>query len=458
MPIAEGTGMVRGAKANAERRGGERLERRGRLRGRLNLFQAMVLRWRDLHPYVAVHMVGVAHRLESARLREHLGERLEAAGLARIEIDRESKRYEFRPGPAAIDLTVLTGGDDPREVARAEIERQLNGAFPRDGLFTPFRFFAVDAGTHFDLGIAYDHFVAGGDSIAVLLERLVDGYVPAMRGSAAWSPRRYPRTYRRLFLRDLGYALRGFGRVRAMAASCRRSMRAPCSIDQPATNGFLAFRVSEDDFSALLRTAKSWRVTLNDVVLAMLLRALAAVVTRGSGQRNEIGVASIVNLRSEFESDANETFGLFLASLRIAHPVPEGIGLQRLAEEVHAQTERIKKEKLYLQTLVGLGWTAMMWSFLTPERRRRLLAKHYPIWAGVTGLNIDPLWSENGPAAASLDYVRAVPTGPLAPLAFAITTFRGVMQVGVSHRVDDVSTETARRIANGLADQIRSLT
>ena len=99
----------------------------------------MVLRWRDMHPYVAVHMVSVAHALEPARLKESIADLLEAAGLARIALDRRQKRFEFRPGPAAIDLAVLEGGHDPGMVARAEIERQLNGAFPSEGTFTPFR-------------------------------------------------------------------------------------------------------------------------------------------------------------------------------------------------------------------------------------------------------------------------------------------------------------------------------
>jgi hypothetical protein len=242
-----------------------------------------------------------------------------------------------------------------------------------------------------------------------------------------------------------------------MAASCRRSLRAPCCVDKAADNGFLSLRVSENEFSAVLRAAKSWHVTLNDLVLSMLLRAIQTVVPRRGGDRNEIGVASIVNLRGEFESDANDTFGLFLASLRISHPVPPGIELRRLAQDVHAETERIKREKLYLQTLLALGWTAVTWRFLTPERKRRLLAKHYPIWAGVTSLNIDPLWSGASAPDTPTDYVRAVPTGPLAPLAFAITTFRGAMQIGVSFRTADVSPETAQTIADNLVSQIRAV-
>ena len=37
-----------------------------RLRGRLNLFQTAMLRWRELHPYNAVHVVRVP---QAARLR-----------------------------------------------------------------------------------------------------------------------------------------------------------------------------------------------------------------------------------------------------------------------------------------------------------------------------------------------------------------------------------------------------
>jgi len=430
------------------------------VRGKLNLFQAMMLRWRELHPYVAVHMVEVAHALDAARLKAHLEQRLEAAGLTGLSVDHRRKRFEFRGGPAAVELTILRGGEDPAAVATQEIERQLNCPFPREGTFTPFRFFAIDGQSTFQLGLAYDHFIAGGDSIVVLLEKLVAGYAqnPA-EPTLPWTPRRYPRTYSRLFLRNFGYALRGLKRLRSMAASCRRSCRAPCRTDRAATNAFLSFRVEPSEFAALLGAAKDWGVTLNDLCLAMLLHALARVVPRrpGIARRNELGVASIVNLRGGFESDPSDTFGQFLASLRVSHPVPPGIELRELATAVHARTERVKKEKLYLQTLLGLASTGLAWRFLTPERRRGFFAKHYAIWAGMTSLNVDPLWRIAPGSGAPPEYARAVPTGPLAPMVFAITTFRGAMHLGVSFRTADVSRETAERVATTLLDQARNL-
>ena len=38
------------------------------MRGKLNLFQATMLRWRELHPYSAVHAVHVAMPLDAVRL------------------------------------------------------------------------------------------------------------------------------------------------------------------------------------------------------------------------------------------------------------------------------------------------------------------------------------------------------------------------------------------------------
>lgn len=427
------------------------------MRGKLNLFQAQMLRFRELHPYVAVHVATLAQPLD-ARLKARIERRLETAGLTGFALDRSRKRFEFRGGPATVELTILDGGDDPHAVACVEIERQLDREFPLDGAFTPFRFFAIDGGATFQLGIVYDHFIAGGDSIAVLLGKLVADCAPGAAEPIDWAPRVYPRTFSRLFLRHLSHALRGLARLPSMVASCRRSCRAPCRVDRPATNAFVVSAVAAPEVSSLLRTAREWGVTLNDLLLAMVLLALAPLAPeRGRKKRNELGVGSIVNLRGEFESDANATFGQFLASLRVSHPVPAGIGLRELAGDVQAQTESIKQGKLYLQTLLGLAWASVAWRFLTPERRRLFLAKHYPIWVGVTTLNIDSLWGGLPPGSALIGYLRAVPTGPLAPMVFAITTFRGALRLGVSYRTADVSRAAVERVAGAFVEQIRAL-
>jgi len=454
-----------GVPVQRSRRGANTLQdlqsgRQGRLRGKLNLFQATMLRWREIHPYVAVHVVRLTQPLEAAHLKRRVESRLETAGLTGLILDRGRGRFEFRGGPAAIEPTILAGGDDALRVVEREIERQLNLRFPTDGAFVPFRFFAVDAGASFYLGLAYDHFIAGGDSIAVLLEKLCDDYATdGTQAAAPWAPQRYPRTFSRLFLRHLRRTVASFARLPSLALNCRRSFRAPCRAGQDPANGFLSARIGHPAFAAVVRTAKAWGVTVNDLFLAALLLALAPVAAKraASHHRKELAVASIVNLRGEFEASAGETFGQFLTSLRVSHLVPPGIGLPQLTQEIHVQTARIKEHKLYLQTLLALGWVAFAWRFLSPDRRQCFLAKHYPIWAGVTSLNIDSLWIGPRAGAPAAEYLRAVPTGPLAPLVVAATTLDGVLQLGFSFRAADISRDTVQHVADEFIRHIENL-
>jgi hypothetical protein len=351
---------------------------------------------------------------------------------------------------------MLHGGEDPLGTAGAEIERQLNTPFAREGGFSPFRFFAVDHGNSFDLGLAYDHFLAGGDSIAVLLGHCVDEYCSeGPGGKRPWRPGLYPNTYRRLFLRRFASALRGLADIPSLAASCRRSWRAPCR-DRGDGNGVLCFRVDQEGLDALRRTARSRSRRRS----AMLLSALDPITAerRAAPRRKELAVASIVNLRGEVASDAEATFGQFLSSLRVSHLMPAAIGLRELAADVHAQTSRVKMRRLYLQTLLALGAAGLGWHFLSTHRRRGFLAKHYPIWAGITAVHVDPLWDRVRREMPAGEYLRAVSTGPLAPLVLAITTLGDAMWLGLSFRPADVSRQTAERVARNFLHCIASLT
>jgi hypothetical protein len=430
------------------------------MRGRLNLFQATMLRWRELHPYSAVHMVRVLRPCDPVRLKAHIEARLERAGLTGLVLDAQRRRFDFEGGRTPIELTVLPAGPDPRETARREIVRQLNLPFPRDGRFSPFRFFVVAGADGFDVGLAYDHFLAGGDSIAVLLRDCLEGYGEDVGTAApAWTPRLYPRTYGRLFLSRIGSVLRGFAYLPALAASCKRSYRAPCCGDRDAENDFIAHRIDPAVFDGARRAAKAWSVTIGDLFLATLLLALDPIAAgRGAeARRRELGVASIVNLRGELESDARACFGQFLASLRVSHPVPPGIGLEAMAAAVHAETSRYRARRLYLQSLLALGVSGLIWRSLSPSQRRCFLAKHYPIWAGISAVHVDLLWRDAADAAAPREYVRAVSTGPLAPFVFAMTTLGDVAWLGVSFRPADVSRETAEHVAGEFLRHLASL-
>src|SRR5207302_185761 len=135
-----------------------------------------------------------------ARVESAIASQLYAAGLTGFSLDRARGRYEYGGGPAAVELEVVSAAGDRPTAIRTEIERQLNRPFPRDGAFVPFRFFAHDHGGEFRLGLAYDHFIAGGDSIVVLLNDIVGWYL----GASIERPKLnlYPATFRPVFVRN----------------------------------------------------------------------------------------------------------------------------------------------------------------------------------------------------------------------------------------------------------------
>jgi hypothetical protein len=427
------------------------------MKGRLNLFQSAMLRWRDLHPYSAVHVVRVPAPFDRGRLAAVIAAQLERDGLTGLVLDRAHRRYEFRGGPAAIEFEVITQNGDGERAMSVEIERQLNTPFARDGAIVPFRFFAVPGNGSFRLGLGYDHFIAGGDSIVVLLKKIVDRYAGAPVDRPP--PDLYPPTFSPLFARNAAMLVRGLPWVPRIAAACRRGMRPRYADDGDGYNQFVHVELPAPATAALRAKARAWGVTFNDVLLALLFQALAPQLPerRSAARRREIGIASIVNLRKECGLDVHDVFGQFLSSIRVSHPVPPDISLKQLARDIHAETARVKKGKLYLQTLLAVRVNGIVWLFLNARRRTRLYAKTYPVLAGLTSLNIDALWGSPGTGQAPPDYVRAVPTGPLAPLVVAATTSGNTLQLGLSYRRTASLAQKIDKIADSFADCVRSL-
>jgi hypothetical protein len=420
------------------------------MKGRLNLFQAGMLRWRDLAPYNAVHVVRIDLPLDRQRLRHAIDGELAAFGLTGFELDRARDRFEYRGGPPRATLETAVCVGDAAEALRAEIERQIGLPFPPTGAFDPFRFFAIDTGEAFYLGLAYDQFVAAGDSIIALLAALADRYRHGGTGTGRRAaPDLYPAPYRRMLLAHPGWFLRGLPGVPRMVARFRRAFRPRYPHGQDAGNAFAHFRIERPGFVAMRRAAKAWGVTLNDLLLAMILLALSplAAERRGAARRKQLAIAAIINIRADCGADAAAAFGQFLSSFLVSHPVPPGITLEQLARDVHAETVRVKAGKLYLQTLFAMAVASVMSGLLRPPARARFYGKSYPVWAGTTSLNVDALWTGAGGQAPPSEYLRAASTGPHAPLVAVLTAASSAMHVGLSFRTAAFTREEIDKMA-----------
>jgi len=421
--------------------------------GRFNMFQRMMLRWRELHPYNPVHVVRIGRPLEEERLRSCIGDRLRSAGLTGLVVDLKRWRFRYEGGPEAVDLTVSTGGSDPEATLARAIEREFNVPFAPTSRARPFRFLAIDRGDSFLIALTYDHFVASGDAIARLLTGIAGLYAGRDVGPAAVE--RYPATYRNLLLRHPLWALRACAGLPALISRSRWAYRPHYQAIEDATNAFSCFRLEPRQSEALRSAGAAWGVTLNDLLMAALMKALSpiAAARRSDARRPELAVASILNMRQDFPAGAAEALSPCLAAFSVGHQVPDGIALRELAQHVHQASVRIRRGHLYLQSILALGLSGLLWPLLSTRRRHRLYPKHYPAWAGVTTLNVSSLLGDD------FDYMRAVPTGPLCPLVFAVTIARDVLHVGVSFRTSALSRDAVDELAAGFVgciDQLRT--
>ncbi len=429
------------------------------MRGALNLFQATMLRWRSRHPYNATHAARVGERLDEPRLRASLAGGLEEAGLTGYVLDAARGRYEWRGGPAEVALEVGAAGGPVDEALRAAIEGSLDQAFPRDGAYSPFRFTAIPDGDGFWLVLAYDHLVAGGDSAAALLGAMCARY---RDGRPLRRLGRFPGRFRRLAARHPWRAAQAVAGLPRLAARARRARRAPGLEVRDASNRFLMASLDAPTVDGIARTAKALEATRNDVLMAALVRAVAPLkpLPKAGARRDEIGVASIVNIRSDCAGPAGTVFGQFLSSFRASYRDPAGARFDDVVRAVHAESRDVRAKRRYLRSLAAIALSGLAWRVVRDEMRDSMFGKHYPVWAGLTTLVVPGLWNaiagaaEREPAA----YRRGVSTGPLAPIVVAATFTGRTLELGVSFRPAAVADADVRAALDRFVAGLRQLT
>lgn len=405
------------------------------MQGRLNTFQLSMLQWNELHPYNAVHVVRIPEALDLERLRCAITATLEGKGLTGLALDRSAGAYEFQGAPAPAELT-LTGTDAPSAPGFAEeIERHLNTPFAQVERFSPFRFMVVSEAGSFSLGLVYFHAVADAESIVFLLKDMVDAYRGTGSPGRVNHVERYPARRDNLLRHYPGVLARKLASlpasIRSMRSTCRPHYRDP----EDLSNKFAFFSLSSHTLSGMIQAAKSLSVTLNDLFLAVLMKAVSSLAPdrSGAGRRRNLSLGCIVNTRRDLGVDGRRTFGLLLASFVVHHEVPARIGLADLARDIGRQTLAIKQRRLYLGSVLELTFGRLMMALFSERRRKKLYQKHYPLWGGLTNMNLNTVWPQPE-GSQPVDYFRAVSTGPATPLVASITTIGPVANIGLTYR------------------------
>ena len=202
-------------------------------------------------------------------------------------------------------------------------------------------------------------------------------------------------------------------------------------------NAFTFFTLEPAEYATLRTAARGWGVTLNDALIALLLLAQDAQMPDRdrAKRRHELAVASIMNLRDAHREDTRATFGQFLSSFRVSHPVPPGITLGELAQDVNRATARVKREKLYLTTLGAIAVDRIAGRFRTRDQK---------LWESTTNSGAPP-------------YIRGVPTGPASPVVVAVTTAGNTLCAGITYRTAAAGPDDILDLQVHIKSRIRAL-
>ncbi len=426
------------------------------MRAKLNTFQRTVLMWNDMHPYNAVHVVKISCRLDPARLKNVIDSCLEACGLTNLMIDRNRKEYQYNGGKSDVTIEIIRG-EEGGDTLVSEIRRQLDVPFDLNGEIKPFRFFAMEEGGAFHLGLIYFHLIAGADSIIVLIKSLIEKYMEGERSGPYPVFDLYPNNRCRVqgWSRYLVKWLVSLPRhVALLRRSCRPDFDDLVCYD----TGFELHSFGPDDYAVLVSAARKWGVTLNDLFLAMLLKALSPLAFRRleATRRKDISVASIVNIRKDLAFDNPRIFGLFLGYFNVSHMVPGGVDLKTVSEAVHAETEKIKKNRLYLWALAEMRVALLLFPYFFSKRKNKFYSKYHPVWGGITNINLNTFWQQADEKPPEV-YLRAVSTGSATPLVLSFTTVHDKISVGISYKETVFSKEDIRTILSGFSMDILQL-
>ena len=430
------------------------------MQGRLNIFQETMLHWNDLHPYNAVHVVRIPGVPDKNRLATVVNQTLDALGLAQLRIDRDSGRFSYEPTVSPVEIKIVPAGADCRLALAEETASQLNLRFEWEKTFCPFRFFVVPEVGAFFFGLVYFHAAADAEPVVFLLKRLAESYAGKASGtnlpvsSAALD--RYPPRRDNLLLRRPGLFFRKLVALPAHIRNLRRTARLRYADANDTQIGFALFALPRQELDTLVQTAKRWEVTVNDLLLALLFKSLMpfASFRKPGSKRSALSVGCIVNARADAGLSGDDFFGLFLGSFVVTHSAPEGIGLRELAVDIRTQTAHIKRHKLYLGASMEMAFARRILSFYSTERRRKLYQKNYPLWGGVTNMNLNSLWKQSDGA---WDYFRAVSTGPVTPLVLSVTTTGDHANAGLSYRSTVFSATDVERIKGSLLTSISEM-
>jgi hypothetical protein len=329
---------------------------------KFSLFQKLVRQWDEIHPYNAIHVLKVRGQYDLQASRAAWHDALEVLGMGRVNIAGDSFFHECLNGDS-IQHTVEPC--PPGVTLHAWISRELNRPFcPIDAV--PFRPFVIQEPDFFWMGLVYQHWVADSASIReVMREWFVRQYDPR-------AGRTKPRPWMGGYLALFGPQRSGLEMADGLLAALRSTsqFRRVRRIEDPEmfqdlSAAFMPIPSHPGLIDALRQSARRHGVTVNDFFLAGIAEAANELVpVPRRYRRQDLAVATIVNLRPKVHRPMCDAFGLLLGFTSVCCKPKQLEHWDSLLHSVSAQMRRQKlagsAQSSWLRLMVG-WWAETRW-------------------------------------------------------------------------------------------------
>lgn len=413
---------------------------------KLNLFARAMQAWDETLPYNAVHSIQINRELDPERIPMIVSRAIE-----------QHSGLSYLPDKITIEHISPTG--DIEEDLRSANESQLNQRFDRNHSEPFIRFFILPIDEeNFILGLCYYHLIASADSICWLLESIVADYCETAIPHLDTRPEKRQSSYRWLLLKQAKFFFLWLAGASEFSKKVRAYSRLPRRHREGAKSRVATLSLSATQRAWIRDQTKQTGATFNDVVMGLALHSLAkhGPEQASHSRRNDLAVSSIVNIRQHFGPQKAGTFGLFLAVFSVSLPLKTIDSLGETFQRIHKQTERIKKDRLYLRNLFYVSFGTFWRKFLSKEQQENLNLKSFPLAASITNFFVDRFQNHLFDLPVS-NYWRSVSSSPATPLVISATTFKDCMHLNFIYNDAIYESEEVASIADGIAKAMDSL-
>lgn len=424
-----------------------------------------MLRWEEIRPYNAVHVIEFEGlHLNASRLESSIKKVLQSAGVAEVTFDRARRSAKFQSEGQIPDVVEIDLDDTSRSVLSQLMTQQLSETFSNQEN-CPFRFILANpklgtaASNKQYLIVGYRHVVADAHSIVLLLKAILDHYRhdisphPVLNANAA--------ELRKVFVKDTGWQT-AVPRTSKLAAELLQGIQIarPIASDRSSTVEISKIHPPQIEATELKLAAKKYGASVQDFLMAAEAEAIAEVFGsschRSLKENQRLAVTSIIDLRRYAKGAYEHSIGQFLGMLAVRPKAKMASEFSSLIQFVKTRNDHEKKKRSFFWAINSMSLMARIWDRLPLSINRDLARKLHPLACALSNVKLGAPIKQEINDGLITNYFRGANLGVLVPLVLSNTTVGNKVSFCTTHKDAVYSTAEVDQFIDCISRRIQN--